>query len=56
MKKKAIAFNPEELVRSVEQVRDAVTGRRKRTLRTHRAARTRTRGDNRRTWHASAHG
>ena len=34
MKKKAIAFNPEELVRSVEQVRDAVTGRIKLTLRT----------------------
>ena len=34
MKKKAIAFNAEELVRSIEQVRDAVTGRRKLTVRT----------------------
>ena len=34
MKKKAIAFNAEELVRSIEQVRDAVTGCRKLTLRT----------------------
>ena len=34
MKKKAIALNAEDLVRSVEQVRDAVTGRRKLTLRT----------------------
>ena len=34
MKKKAIAFNAEDLVRSVEEVRDALTGRRKLTLRT----------------------
>lgn len=34
MKKKTVAFNAEELVRSVEDVRDAVTGRRKLTLRT----------------------
>ena len=34
MKKKAILFNAEELVRSVEHVRDAVTGRRKLALRT----------------------
>ena len=34
MKKKTLAFNAEELVRSVEDVRDAVTGRRKLTLRT----------------------
>ena len=34
MKKKAIAFNAEDLVRSVEDVRDALTGRRKLTLRT----------------------
>ena len=34
MKKKAIPFNAEDLVRSVEEVRDAVTGRRKLTLRT----------------------
>jgi len=34
MKKKTLAFNSEELVRSVEDVRDAVTGRRKLTLRT----------------------
>jgi putative transcriptional regulator len=34
MKKKAIPFNAEDLVRSVEDVRDAVTGRRKLTLRT----------------------
>jgi len=32
MKKKAIAFHAEDLVRSVEDVRDAVTGRRKLTL------------------------
>ena len=29
MKKKTNAFNADELVRSVEEVRDAVTGRRK---------------------------
>jgi putative transcriptional regulator len=34
MKKKPIAFNAEDLVRSVEEVRDAVTGRRKLTLHT----------------------
>ena len=34
MKKKDIAFRAEDLVRSVEDVRDAVTGRRKLTLRT----------------------
>ena len=34
MKKKTLDFNPEELVRSVEEVRDAVSGRRKLTLRT----------------------
>lgn len=34
MKKKAIPFNADELIRSVEEVRDAVTGRRKLTLRT----------------------
>jgi len=34
MKKKSVAFHAEELVRSVEDVRDAVTGRRKLTLRT----------------------
>ena len=34
MKKKAHTFNADELVRSVEDVRDAVTGRRKITLRT----------------------
>ena len=34
MKKKSVAFQAEELVRSVEDVRDAVTGRRKLTLRT----------------------
>lgn len=34
MKKKTFAFNAEELVRSVEDVRDAVAGRRKLTLRT----------------------
>jgi putative transcriptional regulator len=34
MKKKTLAFDPEELVRSAEDVRDAVTGRRKLTLRT----------------------
>jgi putative transcriptional regulator len=34
MKKKTLAFQPEDLVRSVEEVRDAVTGRRKLTLRT----------------------
>jgi putative transcriptional regulator len=36
MKKKVIPFNAEELVRSVEDVRDAVTNRRKLTLRTTR--------------------
>ena len=34
MKKKPIPFNAEDLIRSVEEVRDAVTGRRKLTLRT----------------------
>ena len=34
MKKKPITFNAEDLVRSVEEVRDAVTGRHKLTLRT----------------------
>ena len=34
MKKKAHTFNADELVRSVEDVRDAVTGLRKITLRT----------------------
>lgn len=34
MKKKPIPFKAEELVRSVEDVRDALTGRRKLTLRT----------------------
>ena len=34
MKKKAIPFRAEDLVRGVEEVRDAVTGRRKLTLRT----------------------
>jgi putative transcriptional regulator len=34
MKNKAIAFNAEDLVRSIEEVRDALTGRRKLTLRT----------------------
>ena len=34
MKKKTIAFDAEELVRRVEEVRDAVKGRRKFTLRT----------------------
>jgi putative transcriptional regulator len=34
MKKKTLTFQPEDLVRSVEEVRDAVTGRRKLTLRT----------------------
>jgi len=34
MKKKAIPFQSENLVRSVEEVRDAVTGRRNLTLRT----------------------
>lgn len=34
MKKKAIPFNADDLIRSVEEVRDAVTGRRKLTLRT----------------------
>lgn len=34
MKKKTYPFNADELVRSVEEVRDAVTGRRKITLRT----------------------
>ncbi len=34
MKKKTHAFNADELVRSVEDIRDAVTGRRKITLRT----------------------
>jgi len=34
MKKKSVAVHAEELVRSVEDVRDAVTGRRKLTLRT----------------------
>jgi putative transcriptional regulator len=34
MKKKSVAFHAEELVRSVEDVRDAVSGRRKLTLRT----------------------
>lgn len=34
MKTKQIKFNAEELVRSVEEVRDHVTGRRKLTLRT----------------------
>jgi putative transcriptional regulator len=34
MKKKSVAFQAEELIRSVEDVRDAVTGRRKLTLRT----------------------
>ncbi len=34
MKKKSVALHAEELVRSVEDVRDAVTGRRKLTLRT----------------------
>ena len=36
MKKKAIAFNADNLIRSVEEVRDAVTRRRKLTLRTTR--------------------
>jgi putative transcriptional regulator len=34
MKKTTLDFQPEDLVRSVEDVRDAVTGRRKLTLRT----------------------
>ena len=34
MKKKTLTFQPEDLVRCVEEVRDAVTGRRKLTLRT----------------------
>ncbi len=34
MKKKTLTLQPEDLVRSVEEVRDAVTGRRKLTLRT----------------------
>jgi len=34
MKNKAIAFNAEDLVRRVEEVRDALTGRRELTLRT----------------------
>jgi putative transcriptional regulator len=34
MKKKNLALDPEDLIYSVEQVRDAVTGRRKLTLRT----------------------
>ena len=34
VKKKAMAFNAEDLVRSVKEVRNAVTGRRKLTLRT----------------------
>jgi putative transcriptional regulator len=33
MKKTHLALNPEDLVRSVEEVRDAVTGRRRLTLR-----------------------
>jgi putative transcriptional regulator len=33
MKKTHLAFNPEDLVRSVEEVRDTVTGRRRLTLR-----------------------
>lgn len=36
MKKKPLPFNAEDLVRSIEEVRDAVTGRRKLTLRTTR--------------------
>ena len=55
MKKKTIAFNPEELVRSVEQVRDAVTGRRKLTLRTTKLPKPAPMLT-RMTSHASAHG
>jgi len=34
MKTKEIPFNPEDLLRSVEEIRDHVTGKRKLTLRT----------------------